>query len=82
MMIYENDCLIKERKGGIIYTDKNTHISAYTHKGADSMNELQYVERQSNAVDVVKALDFTAFDRFISFLDASPKTVETYKKSP
>ena len=45
------------------------------------MNELQRIERQSNAVDVVKALDFTAFDRFVSYLDASPKTVETYKKA-
>ena len=81
MMIYEKCYLIKERKGDIIDTNKHIHISVYTHEGADSMNELQHVEHQSNAVNIVKALDFTAFDRFISYLDANPKTVETYKKA-
>lgn len=45
------------------------------------MNELQQVQRQSNSLDVVRTLDFNIFERFINYLDASPKTVETYKKA-
>lgn len=45
------------------------------------MNELQQVQRQNNSLDVVITLDFNTFDRFINYLDASPKTVETYKKA-
>ena len=45
------------------------------------MNELQQVQRQNNSLDVVRTLDFNTFDRFINYLDASPKTVETYKKA-
>ena len=45
------------------------------------MNELQQVQRQNNSLDVVRTLDFNIFDRFINYLDASPKTVETYKKA-
>ena len=45
------------------------------------MNELQRIERQNNSLDVVKTFDFNTFDRFINYLDASPKTVETYKKA-
>ena len=51
------------------------------YKGARSMNELQQVQRQNNSLDVVRTLDFNTFDRFINYLDASPKTVETYKKA-
>ena len=51
------------------------------YKGALSMNELQQVQRQNNSLDVVRTLDFNTFDRFINYLDASPKTVETYKKA-
>ena len=45
------------------------------------MNELQQIQRQNNSLDVIRTLDFNTFDRFISYLDASPKTVETYKKA-
>lgn len=47
------------------------------------MNELQKIQqqRQNNSLDVVKTFDFNTFDRFINYLDASPKTVETYKKA-
>lgn len=45
------------------------------------MNELQQIQRQNNSLDVVRTLDFNTFDRFINYLDASPKTVETYKKA-
>ena len=45
------------------------------------MNELQQVQRQNNSLDVVRTLDFNIFERFINYLDASPKTVETYKKA-
>lgn len=47
------------------------------------MNELQKIQqqRQNNRLDVVKTFDFNTFDRFINYLDASPKTVETYKKA-
>ena len=45
------------------------------------MNELQQVQRQNNSLDVVRTLDFKIFERFINYLDASPKTVETYKKA-
>lgn len=45
------------------------------------MNELQQIRRQNNSLDVVRTLDFNIFDRFINYLDASPKTVETYKKA-
>ena len=51
------------------------------YKGARSMNELQQVQRQNNSLDVVRTLDFNIFERFINYLDASPKTVETYKKA-
>ncbi|HHV8337054.1 TPA: tyrosine-type recombinase/integrase [Streptococcus pneumoniae] len=45
------------------------------------MNELQRIERQNNSLEIIKTLDFNTFDRFIDYLDASPKTVETYKKA-
>ena len=45
------------------------------------MNELQQVQRQNNSLAVVRTLDFNIFERFINYLDASPKTVETYKKA-
>ena len=49
--------------------------------GAHNMNELQRIERQNNSLEIVKTLDFNIYDRFIDYLDASPKTVETYKKA-
>lgn len=45
------------------------------------MNELQRIERQNNSLEIIKTLDFNIYDRFIDYLDASPKTVETYKKA-
>ena len=45
------------------------------------MNELQRIQRQNNSVNIVRNLDFNTFERFINYLDASPKTVETYKKA-
>ena len=45
------------------------------------MNELQQIRRQNNSLDVSRTLDFNIFERFINYLDASPKTVETYKKA-
>ena len=51
------------------------------YKGARSMNELQQIRRQNNSLDVSRTLDFNIFERFINYLDASPKTVETYKKA-
>ena len=45
------------------------------------MNELQQVQRQNNSLDVSRTLDFNIFERYINYLDASPKTVETYKKA-
>ena len=45
------------------------------------MNELQQMQCQNNSLDVVRTFDFNTFDRFINYLDASPKTVETYKKA-
>lgn len=45
------------------------------------MNELQRIQRQNNSLNVVRTLDFNTFERFIDYLDASPKTVETYKKA-
>ncbi|MCE2172110.1 tyrosine-type recombinase/integrase [Streptococcus thermophilus] len=47
------------------------------------MNELQQIQqqRQNNSLDAVRTFDFNTFDRFINYLDASPKTVETYKKA-
>ena len=51
------------------------------YKGARSMNELQQIQRQNNSLDVSRTLDFNIFERFINYLDASPKTVETYKKA-
>ena len=45
------------------------------------MNELQRIPRAENSVSVVNALDYEAFERYISYLDASPKTVETYTKA-
>ena len=51
------------------------------YKGARSMNEIQQVQRQNNSLDVSRTLDFNIFERFINYLEASPKTVETYKKA-
>lgn len=45
------------------------------------MNELQRIPREENSVSVVNTLDYEAFERYISYLDASPKTVETYTKA-
>lgn len=45
------------------------------------MNELQRIERQNNSLEIIKTLDINIYDRFIDYLDASPKTVETYKKA-
>lgn len=45
------------------------------------MNELQRIPRAENSVGVVNTLDYEAFERYISYLDASPKTVETYTKA-
>lgn len=45
------------------------------------MNELQRIPRAENSVSVVNTLDYEAFERYISYLDASPKTVETYTKA-
>lgn len=45
------------------------------------MNELQRIERQNNSLEIIKTLDFNIYNRFIDYLDASPKTVETYKKA-
>ena len=39
------------------------------------MNELQQMQCQNNSLDVVRTFDFNTFDRFINYLDASPKTV-------
>lgn len=52
-------------------------------RGAHRMNELQQIrrQRQNNSVAITRPLDFDTFDRFISYLDASPKTVDTYKKA-
>lgn len=62
-----------------MYIDRDIHI----RRGAHRMNELQKIQqqRQNNSLDVVKTFDFNTFDRFISYLDASPKTIETYKKA-
>ena len=45
------------------------------------MNELQRIPRAENSVSVANTLDYEAFERYISYLDASPKTVETYTKA-
>lgn len=45
------------------------------------MNELQRIPRAENSVSVVNTLDYEAFERYISYLDTSPKTVETYTKA-
>lgn len=45
------------------------------------MNELQRIPRAENSVSVVNTLDYEVFERYISYLDASPKTVETYTKA-
>lgn len=45
------------------------------------MNELQIQRQTNNSLNIVRTLDFNAFDRFINYLDASPKTIETYKKA-
>lgn len=45
------------------------------------MNELQRIPRAENSVSVVNTLEYEVFERYISYLDASPKTVETYTKA-
>lgn len=59
--------------------DRDIHIM----RGAHRMNELQQIQQQrkNNSLDAVRTFDFNTFDRFINYLDASPKTVETYKKA-
>ncbi|HFI0131807.1 TPA: tyrosine-type recombinase/integrase [Streptococcus suis] len=45
------------------------------------MNELQAVGYRGQELAVTTAITYDTFERFISYLDASPKTVETYTKA-
>lgn len=44
------------------------------------MNEVQRIERKSE-LTIAKTVDYSTFNRFIEYLDASPKTIETYTKA-
>ena len=45
------------------------------------MNELQAVGYRGQELAVTTAITYDTFERFISYLDASPKTIETYTKA-
>lgn len=45
------------------------------------MNELQTVGYRGQELAVTTAITYDTFERFISYLDASPKTIETYTKA-
>ena len=45
------------------------------------MNELQAVGYKGQELAVTTAITYDTFERFISYLDASPKTIETYTKA-
>ena len=43
------------------------------------MNTLQFAN--NNKIDEKQIIEVELFDSFISYLDASPKTIDTYRKS-
>lgn len=45
------------------------------------MNELQTVGYRGQELAVTTVITYDTFERFISYLDASPKTIETYTKA-
>ena len=45
------------------------------------MNELQAVGYKGQELAVTTVITYDTFERFISYLDASPKTIETYTKA-
>ncbi|HFI0673049.1 TPA: tyrosine-type recombinase/integrase [Streptococcus suis] len=45
------------------------------------MNELQAIGYRGQELAVTTAITYDTFERFISYLDASPKTIETYTKA-
>lgn len=45
------------------------------------MNELQAVGYRGQELAVTTVITYDTFERFISYLDASPKTIETYTKA-
>ena len=45
------------------------------------MNELQLVQANANSIVAQNTVGAGLFDRFINYLDASPKTIDTYTKA-
>lgn len=61
----------------VIYTYQYTHN--HIQKGFSEMNEIQV--RQDDSITVHGDVTAELFDRFVSYLDASHKTVDTYSKA-
>lgn len=63
------------------YTQADIHISAYTHKEEGlSMESLVSVEKNT-AVLAQKEVTEDMYGHFVAYLDASPKTVQTYTRA-
>lgn len=65
-----------------IYINIRICVCTYTYnriKRINDMSTLQFVN--NNKMDEQQIIGAELFNRFISYLDASPKTIDTYKKS-
>ena len=80
--------LDKMQNLSIIYSVENIHSSLYTQTHTHNfihiregykMNELQTIH--NNGIVAQNDVGAELFDRFINYLDASPKTIDTYTKA-
>jgi integrase/recombinase XerC len=57
----------------------NIYTYKYTHIGGFSMNELTIIK--GNEISTQQSITAGLFERFIAYIDAQPKTIETYTKA-
>ena len=71
MAMRADNCTLK-------YTHKYTHKHVYTQRGQE-MQAIAVI----NSTDIVEAAGVTSsmLDKWIAYLDATPKTVETYTRA-
>jgi len=78
-----NHCLYNADYAGLcasLHTDKRIHINTYTHQQeANSMSNL--IIQEKGSIQETSALTMDMYARFVAYLDAKPKTVETYTRA-
>jgi integrase/recombinase XerD len=57
----------------------NIYTYKYTHIGGFNMNELTIIK--GNEISTQQSITAGLFERFIAYIDAQPKTIETYTKA-